>query len=416
MVGTPTGPLEGRRRVMDRKLSPEIPREIATDATSRKSWPDLDLMPSRRAGRDAIRLALRDAGGPVVLTGEPGVGKTSLRLSLEADRVASSRWVNVEVTPRTSVEGFYALIRHGLGLRPGGMDRPELAEFLEESSLDSIRWTLTIDESHNLDLAILEEIRILSNHLREPSGFEAILLVGQTPLARRLAGRALDGLASRLATHVHLRPLDADEVGLLLHSLDNRREWPIELVDRIHLMSGGRPARVKSLATMFAPAPRRLQTSPDSPGPVPPALRTGESVIRPEPLVGPSKPPILVEDGLIEVGWQPGSDSSPDDGGEQAGLDQSGAERSATSSIEGEERINDHYAALQAWQEWATNQGRHPEVADPEVPDEIEPIVADEDDTPTPLESTPNLWADEEHGFAPIGRLFNRAKQENEAE
>ena len=34
----------------------------------------------------------------------------------------------------------------------------------------------------------------------------------------------------------------------------------------------------------------------------------------------------------------------------------------------------------------------------------------------SPLAASPNVWADDEHGFAPFGRLFARQPQGNEAE
>ena len=79
-----------------------------------------------------------------------------------------------------------------------------------------------------------------------------------------------------------------------------------------------------------------------------------------------------------------------------------------------EERIDDHYAALQAWHEWATNQGRHPEIAP--VDEAPAAVPAPRSEVRSPLEGSAKVWADEEHGFSPFGRLFTRLPQENEAE
>ncbi len=349
-----------------------------------------------------------------MLTGEAGVGKTTLRRSLESERSVGNRWMIVDVTPQTSVQSFYTLIRRGLGLRQGSFGRTELADVLGECSLDSQRWTLAIDEAQNLDDVLLEEIRVLSNMLREPEGFEAILLVGQTSLARRISNRDTSAFCDRVASHVHLRPLDADEVGRLLQSIDPARDWPVDLVDRIHLLSYGRPAKVVSLASLIVvprPGLRRPSDSDESASlsvlstRVAPPAATPRNSPYPEPLVGPPKPPIREEDGLIEVGWEPDSDdelSLHDDSDLEV-------EGSSDDSVEGEERINDHYAALQAWQEWATNQGRHPEAS-------VTEAVVPEVERLSPLAENPNLWADEEHEFAPVSRLFTRLKQENQVE
>jgi type II secretory pathway predicted ATPase ExeA len=382
---------------MDRDLSLEIgmPRESIA-ATG-----DPDLLPTRRAARAAIRAAMSAGRGPIVLTGEPGVGKTVLLASLEAERGVDEAWAVVEVTPGTGTHGLYRLMARALRIDPDRFGRVEMLDFLEERSLDRERWVLAIDEAHSLDTTTLEEVRVLANRLGRPDGPAAILLVGQTPLAHRLEERALDGLRSRIGAQIHLRPLDADEVGLLLESIAPGRDWPVELVDRIHLTSRGRPARVVEIAARVGSASPRPHALP---------LPVGTGLDRPAqdtpgrdaPLVGPSKPPIRVEEGMIEVGWQPESDPEPF--AEEAATDL------AADQDDGdvEERIDDHYAALQAWQEWAKNQGRHPELD--AYPGTIAPIGKD-----SPLEAVPNVRAEEEHGYAPLGRLFGRVELENEA-
>jgi general secretion pathway protein A len=131
------------------------------------------------------------------------------------------------------------------------------------------------------------------------------------------------------------------------------------------------------------------------------------SPARNAPLMGPAKPPIRVEEGLIEVGWSPEAESTP---GEVE--DPLPAPAPALNG-HGEQRIDDPYAALQAWHEWATNQGRHPAL-EPAAPPEVPPLRRDEEALTTAAPA--RVWADEEHGFAPFGRLFTRVPQENEAE
>jgi general secretion pathway protein A len=333
----------------------------------------------------------------VALTGEPGAGKTALWRSLRAESEAGESWLAVEVTPGLGPRDLYRLMAHGLRVKPDWFGRPELQDTLTSRSLDGERWTLVVDEAQNLDAATLEEVRVLSNRLGEPDGFAAILLVGQTPLARRLASSEGRAVAARLAGHVHLRPLDVDEVGLLLRAMAPGRDWSEDLVDRIHLETRGRPGLVMDRSEIAEP---RAALSAPAAAPV-----VAAAPVRSAPLMGPARPPIRVEDGLIEVGWSPESDLGPAEVEE-------GRPAPALNG-HGEQRIDDPYTALQAWQEWATNQGRHP------APESIPP------DAPTPprrdAEALPaaapaRVWADEEHGFAPFGRLFSRLPQENETE
>jgi type II secretory pathway predicted ATPase ExeA len=391
-------------------MDPDLWPETGTPDRTPSRGPTSGILPSRRNALEAIRVAIARGNGPVVLSGEPGVGKSLIRRKLQDARKLGGAWITVEVAPRSSVRDFYGLMTRELRVDVVGFGRPELADFLAERSLDSERWHLAVEEAHNLDGEILEEVRLLSNRLGEPDGFSGLLLVGQTRLSSRMQTRAWSGLKARLAGHVHLGRIDADEVGFLLSSLDSRRVWPPELIDRIHLMSNGRPASVLELGRQIGArldvSPEKVRSNeiaPPSPGPRP---RTG-------PLVGPAKPPIRVEDGLIEVGWQPDAASdlaTSEEYGERA--EDEGAPSDTEPEDEVEERINDHYAALQAWHEWATNQGRVPDMEGdhPAAPTEIKESVG------SALEETPRVWADEEHHFAPFGRLFTRLAQENEAD
>ncbi len=367
---------------------------------------DPDLFPSRREGRAAIQAAMLAGRGSVLLTGEPGVGKTTLWRSLEAERPAGMRWLAVEMSIGTGAEGLYRLIGHALRVDPGPFGRLDLLDLLADRASENERWTLAVEDAQNLDAEAIDEIRILSGRIGEPGGFAAILIVGQSPLARRLALRSGAGLASRIAAHVHLRPLDADEVGLLLRQSAPDHEWPTAMADRVHLLASGLPGRVAEIAARTRPQ-SRIVLSPTSPTPLPqePRSSTWE-----EPLLGPSKPPIRVEDGLIEVGWEPEIEDPSDDGHDVDFERTVAGECDGEIDLEVEERINDHYAALQAWQEWAANQGRHVTI-EPETPAEVIP-----DDIASPLTDSANVWADEEHGFAPFGRLFARQPHVNEAE
>jgi general secretion pathway protein A len=376
-------------------MEPDLPLAIGSTGRPRHRLPDPDLLPSRRAARIAIREAIARVRGPVALTGEPGAGKTALWRSLQAEGEAGESWLAVEVTPGLGPRDLYRLIAHGLRVKPDWFGRPELLDTLTSRSLDGERWTLVVDEAQNLDAATLEEVRVLSNRLGEPDGFAAILLVGQTPLARRLASGEGRAVAARLAGHVHLRPLDVDEVGLLLGAIEPGRDWSEDLVDRIHLETRGRPGLVMDRPEIMEP-----KAALSAPAPA-----VAEAPVRGVPLMGPSRPPIRVEEGLIEVGWSPESELRPAEAEEGRPV--------PALNGHGEQRIDDPYAALQAWQEWATNQGRHP------APEPIPPA------SPTPprrgAEALPaaapaRVWADEEHGFAPFGRLFSRLPQENETE
>ncbi|HEX8201244.1 MAG TPA: type II secretory pathway protein ExeA, partial [Isosphaeraceae bacterium] len=114
----------------------------------------------------------------------------------------------------------------------------------------------------------------------------------------------------------------------------------------------------------------------------------------------PSRPPLRVEDGLIEVGWEPQAEPASEP------LDPDPATEGGDGSPE---PIDDHYAALQAWNEWAQNQGRHPAPASPDA----EP--AGPNSRPAPALGQ-YVWAEGQQGFAPYSQLFSRLSRAKDAD
>ncbi|HEV3120689.1 MAG TPA: AAA family ATPase [Isosphaeraceae bacterium] len=355
--------------------------------------------------------------------------------------------------------------------------RRTLAEGLVEQSADGWRWGLVADEAHTASATVVDELRILANRLGLPDGFAAVLLAGQSALSTRLASQPLSGIATRLAARVHLRPIDADEARTLVASRWPDRAWPIDVVERLHRDAAGNPQRLLRLAqgqvailaiaartspaaafapaaaTVFARPPANATATRPAPtlaqSPVPviaPASASGfaqapltvfepsaaarsmqealddsdELAAEPEaivsvadasrPLLGPGKPPIRDEDGLIEVGWEPTvmemAVEPPSPGSTARVLE------SATEGAE-EEVVDDHYAALQAWNEWAANQGRGPAVAE-SARTELPAAAGSEDelkaDGEAPGLQHPQVWAEGPERFGPYSQLFSRLR------
>ncbi len=362
------------------------------------------LLPSRRPAWDACLGSLE--AGPILLTGDSGVGKTWLWRRLEGHAPASWRWVGVDLTPANDPGDLYRLIGHGLGLlgaRTLGASRVDLADHLAENHADGRGLALVVEEAQNLSLEVWEEVRVLANRLGRPEGFAALIVVGQTALARRFSTRALSGVEARLAARVHLGPIDADEAMELLARLRPDRRWSTEEVDRLHRDSAGNPWRLirKVGLPRQLDHPRIAAESPPESRPLPaPAAPMPQPS---EPLLGPGRPPIRVEDHLIEVGWSPEDEAEPIDEDDEPAP--GAAQRPA-----GEESVNDPYAALQAWREWTANQARR-EVAPP-TPRQADDAVDDRaDDDDSPVFGRPSYRTEGQQGFAPFGPLFTKLAQ-----
>jgi type II secretory pathway predicted ATPase ExeA len=419
------------------------------DADARGSRPlphEAFVLPSRRSALDLCRglvgdiLPATSSVGPLLLTGDAGVGKTWLCRRLEAEAPTNARWVGVDLTPANTPIDLYRLLAHELGLADScalTSGRVELIDFLAERQADGQRLTLVIDEAQNLAMPVWEEVRILANRLDRPGGFSRMVLVGQTSLARRFSTRPFAAIEARLALKIHLGPIDADEAVELVARFHPARDWSAEEIEAIHRDSGGNPRRIlrklgpvsttrnHSAELLEIPVPEpvapieaaRTRVEP-SPIPARPALVQG-------PLMGPARPPIRVDENMIEVGWSPDDSVVSDDPGERVAHPSGGS-----AAIEGgEEAVLDHYAALQAWQEWTENQARRAQpsaisvepangsepLSDDEI-DDVDNIEEEADEMPLSRPDRTRVRIEKEQKFAPFGQLFSRMAQAHDSE
>ncbi len=364
------------------------------------------VLPSRRGALAACRDAL--GTGPVLLTGAAGVGKTWLGRLLAAED-GHRRWVCVDAAPGMSAEDFLRAFAAAIGADapPGSAGTVRLAvrEALRASTLDGATVALVLDEAHLPTDDVLEEVRLLANRLGRDDGPAALVVSGQTSLARRLDARSLDALESRLAARIHLLPLDLDEAAALLESRGASIARDRDRLETLHRDSAGNPSRLIRSAIRLGGeanvAAPNLQLDPSP-----------SKVFDPEPMI-PVKPPLRVEEGLIEVGWD------AEDEAETPGEPQGSAEfveGFSDGSADDDEPVEDHYAALQAWGEWARNQGRADGKetidADPAEDDHDEPLAS----VRTPIGSEPGLWVEGRQAFGPYSQLFSRLRPLQDAE
>jgi hypothetical protein len=385
-----------------------------TDADARGSRLDPHeafVLPSRRPALNRCRGAIEAGGGigigPILLTGNAGVGKTWLWRRLRDESPPSRRWIGVDLTPANDPAEFYRLIAHELGrIEP---TRVDLVDYLAELQADGERLILAIEEAHNLSMPVWEEVRVLANRLGRPGGFASMVLVGQTSLARRFSTRPFASIEARLASKVHLGPIDVDEARELLTGLRPGREWSVEEVEALHRDGAGNPGRMlRMLGPLDSPSIALLATRP---GPVP-LLVPPSPMASPDPLTGPGRPPIRVEENMIEVGWSPDDAPSPGEEVEEPGV--------PVPTASGEEAVLDHYAALQAWREWSENQARRtqpsPDLSEAGPEDDVEIDEDEANPLPQPQADRPKVWSEGEQAFAPFGQLFSKMAQAREPE
>ena len=193
--------------------------------------------------------------GVVVLTGEPGTGKTALLLALR-ERLGADTAVSYVFNTTLAFHDIVEYLLDDLGIA-----KPEesparrldtLTSFLSERERAGQRTTLIVDEAQHLDVSTLAQLALLSSHEREtPSRLLQILLVGPPELETKLEHPDLQHLQA--SPRCRLRPLDGEEVEQYIrHRLQvagapDTALFDRSAIDRIAQFSGGIPRVINIL-------------------------------------------------------------------------------------------------------------------------------------------------------------------------
>ncbi len=196
--------------------------------------------------------------GFIVLTGEVGTGKTTmlecLRDYLESQFVEFAFVFN----SRINVEQFFEMIAYDLDLRCAAKSKTEvlfaLNQLLVQQAQEGRTTVLIVDEAHNLEWDVLEEIRLLGN-LENPrlGKLLQIILAGQPELDRKLDAPNLRQLKQRIVLRCSLKPFRFQETLEYINSrldragMPNQTFFTDELVRELHLRSQGIPRLINAL-------------------------------------------------------------------------------------------------------------------------------------------------------------------------
>jgi general secretion pathway protein A len=179
--------------------------------------PDPDflfLSGSHQRALDHLLFGLESGEGFIVVTGDIGVGKTTVCRALLRrlpERFATALVVNTLLTEkellRTVLDDFGVPVPDGT--RKDLLDA--LNRFLLAEAEAGRRPVLIIDEAQNLAPSLLEQVRLLSNLETEKRKLLQIVLFGQKELQEKLRLPQLRQFDQRITVRATILPLDLRE-------------------------------------------------------------------------------------------------------------------------------------------------------------------------------------------------------------
>lgn len=150
--------------------------------------------------------------GFMVLSGEVGTGKTLMvRCLLELLRTRGVASANV-FNPRLRPKEFLHYVIGDLGMNPASAENKgtlllQLYNYLIARQRTNQTTVLIVDEAQNMDVDLLEEIRLLTNLETAQQKLLQIVLVGQPELDQKMDSPQLRQLKQRITLRCTLEPL-----------------------------------------------------------------------------------------------------------------------------------------------------------------------------------------------------------------
>jgi general secretion pathway protein A len=232
--------------------------------------PDPDFLyrsPQHEEALANLIYGVRSRKGFIVLSGEVGTGKTTmlecLRDYLDSQRIEFAFVFNSRLTP----DQFFEMMAYDFDLQCDRKSKTDvlfaLHQLLMRQAERGRTCVLIVDEAHNLDWEVLEEIRLLGNLENRQGKLLQVILAGQPEMDRKLDAPNLRQLKQRIVLRCSLNPLTLEETAAYIETrlaragMPHQSIFPPELIQEIHHRSYGIPRLVNLicdnlLVTAFA--------------------------------------------------------------------------------------------------------------------------------------------------------------------
>jgi len=215
--------------------------------------------PSYLKAKTYMSFALQRGEGFLLITGKPGIGKTTLIKELIKDLDPGKFNVTTLVTTRLEADDLLRSVAYSYDLPIEKADKAtviqQLTKFLTTRRRRNQHSILIVDEAQDLSESAMEELRLLTNLECSNRPLLQIFLVGQPQLYDLLGANCMEQLRQRITVATAMLPLSAEESEhyiqrrLSVAGWHNDPQIAHEVYPLIHKNSDGIPRRINQLCS-----------------------------------------------------------------------------------------------------------------------------------------------------------------------
>ncbi|MGB7374485.1 XrtA/PEP-CTERM system-associated ATPase [Pontixanthobacter sp.] len=215
---------------------------------------------THRKALSYLGYGMAQSEGFIVITGEVGAGKSTLAAHLMQKIDRDQMTVGQVVTSNLDGDELVHIVAQSFGLEVAGHDKATalgaIENFLHEEAREGRRTLLVVDESQNLSVEALEELRMLSNFQLGSHPLLQLLLLGQPEFKKVLAEHTeLEQLRQRVIAAHHLDSMEPGELEpYIKHRLEcvgwtGNPDFDQRVFAGLYEATGGIPRRVNQVVT-----------------------------------------------------------------------------------------------------------------------------------------------------------------------
>jgi putative secretion ATPase (PEP-CTERM system associated) len=215
---------------------------------------------THRKALSYLSYGLAQGEGFIVITGEVGAGKSTLVAHLMSTIDPGRLTAAQVVTSKLGGEELVHVVAQSFGLPVEGHDKASalgaIEGFLHDEARAGRRCLLIVDESQNLSIEALEELRMLSNFQLGSHPLLQTLLLGQPEFREALLEHpALEQLRQRVIAIHHLSAMEPNEVQPYIEHRMKHVGWQgnpsfdQRVFAEVHKLTGGVPRRINQIVT-----------------------------------------------------------------------------------------------------------------------------------------------------------------------